>query len=379
MNENADSALWKPRDGAAVRIVGAGAYIAPHVVTAQQIADAIPGWAAEKIVEKTGIVERRYLWPLDVERGRGVQSPHDDAMPEAETATDMGEIALTRALAMAEIAASEIDVLVVVTCTPDQPRFSHDAMEIQRRLGMRKDTHCFVIDSGCGGSLYVLDMLTRMMETGSVRTAAIVGTNLSSSLLDKDVYTQEGIVGNDGEAVCPYLSAYVFGDGAGALVLRQDPGSTLGIGASMAGNDHWDLVRSPGGGSTSPPYGDRYNPVDHAFIVNGRLVMSTYLKTMRRCIRAVADHAHHPIGAVERFYLHQPNDRALRVLSDMIELRDEQLATNVAHVGNTSSAGMFILLADDLESGRVALGSGAPVLFAAIGAGVHYGAQLAYL
>lgn len=361
-----------------MRIVGAGAYVAPHVVTSGQIAEAIPGWPAEKIVEKTGIVERRYLWPLDVKRGCGVLAA-SHSVSEASTATDMGVIALSRALAMADLPATDIDVLVVVTCTPDQPRFSHDAMEIQRRLGLRNGAHCFVIDSGCGGSLYVLDMLARMMESGNVRTAAIVGTNLCSSLLDRDLYTQEGIVGEEGESVRPYLSAYVFGDGAGAVVVRQDPGSSLGIGASMAGNEHWDLVRSPGGGSISPPYGDRYTPVDHAFIVNGRLVMSTYLKTMRRCIRAVAEHDQRPIEAIERFYLHQPNERALRILSELLGLRDEQLASNVAHVGNTSSAGMFILLAEDLESGRVTFGSGVPVLFAAIGAGVHYGAQLAYL
>jgi 3-oxoacyl-[acyl-carrier-protein] synthase-3 len=372
------SNLWKPPAGAAVRVVGAGAYVPPHAVTSAEIAEAIPGWSAEKIVEKTGIVERRFLWPLDVKRGCGALTP-SDRPPEATTATDMGEIALSRALAMAELSPTAVDILIVVTCTPDQPRFSHDAMELQRRLGLRRDAHCFVVDSGCGGSLYVLDMLARMMAEGRASTAAIVGTNLTSSLLDRDVYTQEGILGDDGEQVRPYLSAYVFGDGAGALVLRQDPGSALGIKASVAGNEHWDLVRSPGGGTASPSYGPRYKPVDHAFIVNGRLVMSTYLETMRSCIEGVAEHDGRPLAEVERFYLHQPNDRLLRLLSGMVGLREGQLATNVARVGNTSSAGMFILVAEDLESGRVTLGSGVPVVLAAIGAGVHYGAQLVCL
>jgi 3-oxoacyl-[acyl-carrier-protein] synthase III len=361
-----------------VRVVGAGAYVPPHAVTSAEIAEAIPGWSAEKIVEKTGIVERRFLWPLDVKRGCGALTP-SDRPPEATTATDMGEIALSRALAIAGLSPTAVDILIVVTCTPDQPRFSHDAMELQRRLGLRRDAHCFVVDSGCGGSLYVLDMLARMMAEGRASTAAIVGTNLTSSLLDRDVYTQEGILGDDGEQVRPYLSAYVFGDGAGALVLRQDPGSPLGIKASVAGNEHWDLVRSPGGGTASPSYGPRYKPVDHAFIVNGRLVMSTYLETMWSCIEAVAENDRRCIAEVERFYLHQPNDRLLRLLSELVGLREGQLATNVARVGNTSSAGMFILVAQDLESGRVTLGSGVPVVLAAIGAGVHYGAQLVCL
>ena len=135
-------------------------------------------------------------------------------------------------------------------------------------------------------------------------------------------------------------------------------------------------MRSPGGGTASPSYGPRYKPVDHAFIVNGRLVMSTYLDTMWSCVEGAAEHDQRPIAEVERFYLHQPNDRLLRLLSEPLGLREGQLATNVARVGNTSSAGMFILVAQDLESGRVTLGSGVPVVLAAIGAGVHYGAQL---
>jgi 3-oxoacyl-[acyl-carrier-protein] synthase III len=348
------------------------------VVTTAQIACAFPGWPAEKIEEKTGIVERRCLWPLDVESGRFV-SPRSDPPPVAMTGTDMGEIALRRALRAAELPAAAIDVLVVVTCTPDQPRFSHDAMALQRRLGLRGDAHCFVVDSGCGGSLYVVDMLARALASGSFRAAAIVGVNVSSSLLDREVYSLDGYAGDEGESVRPYLTAYVFGDGAGALVICREAGSSFGIASSLAGNEHWELVRSPGGGTVSPAYGERYRPVDHTYIVNGRLVLTTYLKTMRRCIVAVAEHARRSLGTIARFYLHQPNARALRLLSQSMGLHEQQIASNVARVGNTSSAGMFILLAEDLESKRVTLGSGLPVIFAAVGAGVHYGAQLVYL
>jgi 3-oxoacyl-[acyl-carrier-protein] synthase III len=373
-------AIWRPRPGLAVRIVGAGAYVAPHVVTAKDIASAIPGWAPDKIVERTGIVERRYLWPLDVEQGRAIRiSESEGECRRVGTATDMAEVALTNALRMAGVAPREVDVLIVVTCTPDQPRFSHDAMALQRRLGVRAGAHCFVVDSGCGGSLYMLDMVARMLEAGGARTAAIVGTNFSSPMIDRSVYAQDGPVGEDGKTISPYLSAYVFGDGAGAIVVRLDRGDTLGIRASIAGNDCQDLVRSPGGGALSPSYGDRYRAMDHAFIVNGRLVASTYFNTMARCMTTVTRGVGCTLDRVERFYLHQANDRILRALTDRMGLRDDQVASNVARVGNTSSAGMFMLLAEDLEQGRVAIGSRTPVVFAAIGAGVHYGAQLVHL
>jgi 3-oxoacyl-[acyl-carrier-protein] synthase-3 len=360
-----------------LRIVGAGAFLPSHVVANDDIARAIPGWNADKIAEKTGLIERRYLWPLDVERGRARAVPPNGG--DASTATDMGERALADALRMADMKASELDVLVVVTCTPDQPRFSHDAMAIHRRLGGKKGAHCFVVDSGCGGSLYVLDMLARMLSAGGLRAAAVVGTNLSSPLVDRDVYTQDGFAGEDGERVQPFLSTYVFGDGAGAIVLRREASAAAGIRSSVAGNEHWELVRAPGGGTTSPPYGERYSALDHAFIVNGRLVARTYMKTMQDCIADVTRQAECAMGEIARFYLHQPNARMLQLLARTLELRADQVASNVDRVGNTSSAGMFMLLAEDLRRGTVAFGRGQKVVFAAIGAGVHYGAQVVEL
>jgi 3-oxoacyl-[acyl-carrier-protein] synthase III len=362
---------------ASLRIVGAGSYVPPHAVTNEDIARAIPGWSAEKIADKTGLRERRYLWPLDVESGRARDVSGDGKQPR--TATDMGEIALTEALEMASMKASELDAIVVVTCTPDQPRFSHDAMELHRRLGGRRGAHCLVVDSGCGGSLYVLDMLSRTMSEGGLRAAAVIGTNLSSPLVDRELYTAEGITGHDGESVRPYLSTYVFGDGAGAIVVRRESGPGPGIRSSIAGNEHWELVHAPGGGTESPPYGERYSPVDHAFIVNGRLVARTYLKVMHESLTAVARQASCGLGDIARFYLHQPNPRMLRLLAQALELRDDQVASNVDHVGNTSSAGMFMLLAEDLKQNKVALDQGQKVAFAAIGAGVHYGAQVVEL
>ena len=221
----------------------------------------------------------------------------------------MAEKALSDALEMAGLAAADLDVLVVVTCTPDQPRFSHDAMELHRRLGGRRDAHCLVVDSGCGGSLYVLDMLARLAAAESLRHVAVVGTNLTSPLIDRDVYTSSRMVGADGEDVRAYLSTYVFGDGAGAVVLCREAPTGAGIRVSLAGNDHEELVRSPGGGAQSPPYGLRYNPLDHAFVVNGRLVAQSYLRTMRACISAVTRAAACAPSQVDRLYLHQPNAR----------------------------------------------------------------------
>jgi 3-oxoacyl-[acyl-carrier-protein] synthase III len=252
-------------------------------------------------------------------------------------------------------------------------------MTVQQRLGLRQNAHCFVVDSGCGGPLYMLDMVSRMLESGAVRTAAIIGTNLTSPLLNRELYTQAGPTDEFGKMTSPFLSAYVFGDGAGAIIVRRDAGSGSGIRASLAGNGADMLVRAPGGGVESPAYGPRYTALDHAFIVNGRVVAFTYFDTMRRSIEALAERDCCGLASVERFYLHQPNARVLGRFAEHMGLCQDQVASNVARVGNTSAAGVFTLLAADLEAGRVRLGSGTKVMFAAIGAGVHYGAQLAHL
>ena len=361
-----------------MRILGAGSYLPRSTVSADEIAQAIPGWTAEQIIEKTGIVERRFLWQLDVEKGRATpQQP--DGQEQLASGVDMGEAALRAALEMAGLDPVDLDLLIVVTCTPDQPRFSHDAMALQQRLDIRENAHCFVIDSGCGGSLYALDMVARMLDAGAARTAAIVGTHFTSAMIDREVYVKDGPIGQDGKVISPYFSTYVFGDGAGALVVGAERGGSLGIRASIAGNDSRDLVRAPGGGTFSPPYGPRYRAVDHAFVINGRLVASSYLETMSSCMSRVVKDAQSSLPQVERFYLHQPNARVLASLADRLNLREDQMAANVARVGNTSSAGMFMLLAEDLQCGRVVLGSGTRVVLAAIGAGVHYGAQFVIL
>jgi hypothetical protein len=92
--------LWVPRSERSVRIIGAGGYVPPHTVTARDMARAIPGWTPEQIVEKTGILERRFLWPLDPELGRAVPVP-ESAREQPATGVDMGEAALTKALKMA--------------------------------------------------------------------------------------------------------------------------------------------------------------------------------------------------------------------------------------------------------------------------------------
>ncbi len=366
-----------------VCVVGAGAFVPSRVVSNARIARAIPGWPAERIEEKLGIRERRFLWDIDEVTGRAVPPPENDGRIYPAGNTDMCEVALRQALARAGVGPGELDALFVVTCTPDAPHFDHDAMELHRRLELREDAFALVMDDGCGGTPYVLDLVKKMMDGGRFRTVAVVASAFTSPLVNREVYTDElPPAPGRPKSLQGYLSMYVFGDGAGAVVLRSRPGGEeeAGIVHSFSGNAHGDLVIREGGGLLKLPYQPgRARPSDMAFVVDGFKVARSYPEYMQRCLDTVLGPHPELRGQVKRYYFHQPNKRVLDAFTARAGLPPESVACNVDRYGNTSAAGMLILLAEDLAAGRVRLGSGEVVVVAAVGANIHYGAQLVRL
>ncbi len=357
------------------RVVGAGHFVPARIVTTERIAVAIPGWSAERIVERTGIRERRFLWDFDERRGQAIPPPEGETLYPISSC-DMDEVALQRALQMAGMQASDLDALFVVTCTPDQLNFAHDAMELHRRFTMRPDAYAMVIDDGCGGTPYVIDLARKMIETGALKTVAVVASAFTSPLLNRETFTAEVVPEPGEKPLSGILSMYVFGDAAGAVILRGDGGGQHGIVSSFARNAHEELVLRRGGGSLRHAHQGRAGGGELAFVVHGQRVARGYPRVMEECIATVTEAARVGRDAVERFYLHQPNKRLLDLMVRESGLDPKAVAVNVDRYGNTSAAGMLVLLSEDLEQGRVRLGSGSKVLLAAVGANVHYGAQL---
>ena len=361
-----------------VRFAGAGKFVPKRVVTNERISRAVPGWTPERIFEKTGIRERRFLWDFDTETGRAVAPPAGDKFYPANN-TDMCDVALRQALQMAELDAGKLDALFLVTCTPDQLNFSHDAMELHRRVGMRRDAFALVIDDGCGGTLYVMDMARRMIESGAFQNIAVVASSFASPSINREVYTAEVQPGPDQKPLAGYLTMYVFGDGAGAVILRGDADEGQGILASASGNSYEELVLRRGGGTTRLAHQGRAGVADQAYVVNGPLVAKTYPAFMQGCLDSVLAENRDLEPQLKRYYFHQPNKRLMDSFVATAGLAPEKVACNVDRYGNISAGGMLILLAEDLEAGVVKLGSGDLVVLAAVGANVHYGAQLVRL
>ena len=361
-----------------VRFIGVGSFVPRRTISNERIARAIPGWPAERIEEKLGLKERRFLWDFDDATGKAIPPP-DDADFYPGNNSQMCAVALERALARALVPAAEIDALFVVTCSPDELNFNHDAMEVHRQLGLREDAFAFVIDDGCGGTPYVIDMARKMLEGGQFRTIAVVASSFTSPYVNREVFTAQLEVGD--KDLSGYLSMYVFGDGASAVVMRAEEGGddSAGILRSLSGNGYQKLVHHSAGGALRLPFQGRATLGEQAFIVDGMKVARSYPTYMQSCIDQVT--AGHPElkDQIKRYYFHQPNKRLMDHFVEQANLPPERVACLVDRYGNTSAAGMITLLDDDLEQGRVALGSGDLVLIAAVGANVHYGAQLVRL
>ena len=365
-----------------VKFLGVGSFVPTRKISNERIAKAIPGWSAERIQEKTGIIERRFLWDFDDRTGNAIPPPEEDGKFYPGNNTDMAEVALRKALSMAQIDAKELDAIFLVTCSPDELNFSHDAMELHRRLDCRESAYAMVFDSGCGGTLYTIDMARKMIEGGTFRTIAVVASNFTSAHINRKVYSAEQTLGNGKKSAGAFLSMYVFGDGAGALILRGEEKGARdepGLVRSMAGTAHADLVLRKGGGSLRLGFQGRSSDGDNAFVVDGLQVARTYGVYMQRCLDGVLEGHPERREDVKRFYFHQPNKRLMDGFVERAGLPAERVACHVERHGNTSAAGMLILLAEDLERGNVKMGSGDLVLFAAIGANVQFGAQLVRL
>lgn len=352
-----------------VRYVGIGSYLPPRVIDNARLTRAIPGWTPERLAERTGIVERRFLWDFDEERGKAIPPPQGGQGPRSNT--DMAEIALRQALERAGLGARELDAVYFVTSTPDEINFCRDAVELHHRLGCRSDATALVIDSGCGGAVYVADMARKLIQAGQARTIAVVASTFCSAFIDRDVFTTPL---PEDPRVNSFLSIYMFGDAAAAVVLRGDDDPRLGVVASVSGTDHPQLVIHRGGGARMPAF--RSGPADHAWFVDGKHVARAYPHYMQQALEALRAAAPEVVPEVQRYYLHQANKRVLLGFAERAGIPLDRVPVQVHRYGNTSAASTLLLFSEDVETGRVKLGSGTTVLFAAVGAGVHYGGQI---
>ncbi len=322
-----------------VRIAGIGSY-APEKVLTNRDLERIVETSDEWIVSRTGIRERRIA-------------------AEGEASSDMGFAAARQALEAADISPDEIDIIVVATVTPDY-LFPSTGCVLQSRL-KAKNAYSFDILAGCSGFLYALHIGRDMIDAGRAQTVLIVGVESLSKIVDYE-----------DRSTC-----VLFGDGAGAAVLKKS--DTPGILSSCMGSngDDWKLLYMPGGGSRMPATEQSVRSRSHFLKMEGNEVFKVAVKAMETASVEALKLAGSKPEDIDLFIPHQANYRIIEAIRKRMNLSEHKVSVNLDKYGNTSSASIPLALHEAIREGRVS--GGDTLLLSAFGAGFTWGSVVVRL
>ena len=315
-------------------VIGCGAYLPENVVTNQELAARVDT-TDEWITERTGIKQRHIA-------------------AEGELTSHLGTKAAQRALAAAGIDASEVDLIICATSTPDET-FPATATRIQAQLGIN-DAIAFDIQAVCSGFIYALATADNFLKVGQAKTALVIGAETFSRILD---WTDRG-------------TCVLFGDGAGAVVLRALPSSANGKGRGILsthlhadGRFHDSLYVDGGPSSTGT--------VGH-LRMEGKEVFRHAVEKLASVVEEALS-ANGMTGAdVDWLVPHQANKRIIDGMARKLGLGSNRVVITVDHHANTSAASIPLALAEAVGDGR--LQPGQVVLLEAIGGGLAWGASV---
>jgi 3-oxoacyl-[acyl-carrier-protein] synthase-3 len=318
-------------------IVGCGSYLPSRVLTNAELANMVDT-SDEWIVERTGIRQRHIA-------------------AEDETTSDLAFAAAQKALQAAEISASEVDLLIVATATPDNT-FPATATRVQQRLGMTSG-FAFDVQAVCSGFIYALSVADNFIKSGQVRTAVVIGAETFSRILD---WNDRG-------------TCVLFGDGAGAVVLRgsweKGDNTDRGILSTHLHSDgrFYDLLKIDGGPSSTQTVGHLRMEGREVF----RHAVVNLAEVVGEALRA------NDLTAADLDWVvpHQANRRILDSTAKKLGLSMERMVVTVDRHANTSAASIPLAFAEAYGDGRLKRGD--LVLLEAMGGGFTWGAALARL
>jgi 3-oxoacyl-[acyl-carrier-protein] synthase-3 len=291
------------------------------------------------IVERTGIVERHIGEP-------------------GETTTSMAATASRSAMQRAGVTAGEIDAIVLSTATPDR-LLPATAVDLQADLGATRAA-AFDISAACTGWVYGMTVAEGLIASGVIETALVVSAEKMSAIVDwKD------------RATC-----VLFGDGAGATVLKRAKSHSRGILSAYMRSDGTlaELLWRPSGGAKVPMTQAVLD--DRSFYVKmaGREVFKHAVRSMADACDRALDAAKLTGSDVDILIPHQANVRIIEATAKHANISMDKVYVNVDRYGNTSSASIPIALDEAVERGRVKEGTTA--LFVAFGAGFTWGSMV---
>jgi 3-oxoacyl-[acyl-carrier-protein] synthase-3 len=312
------------------RIVGTGSYLPPKVVTNADLARQMDT-SDEWIRTRTGIRQRHIAEP-------------------SQTSSDLAVEASRAALAAARIPPQEIDLIIVATSTPDYI-FPSTACIMQAKLGI-KGCAAFDIQAVCSGFVYALAIADKLIRSGQHRCALIVGAEVYSRILDwKDRGT-----------------AVLFGDGAGAVILRADSKPGIMASALHADGAYADILSVPGNVCGGKIVGSPFLQMD------GQAVFKFAVKVLDEVARETLAMCGLTPADVDWLIPHQANVRILEATARKLGIDLQKLIVTVDRHGNTSAASVPLALDVAIRDGRIKPGH--KIMLQGVGGGFTWGASL---
>lgn len=287
----------------------------------------------------------------------GIRSRHIAAA--GENTSDMATEAGRKALAAAGVSPGEVELLVMATISPDTPLPASSCL-VQTKLGLSGAT-CFDISAACSGFIYALDIARQFVMAGTVRTALVIGAEKMSAITDWTDRT----------------TCILFGDGAGAAVVRRADGdSACGILSCATGTDGTlaPLLHIEAGGSALPTSAETLAGRKGFVKMDGHTIFKHAVRNMAAIAeKAIADAGLTPAD-IDWIVPHQANQRIIQAVAKSLDAPMEKVVSTIEHTGNTTAASIPVALDEAVRDGRIKPGQ--TVLVVAFGAGLTWGASV---
>ena len=312
------------------RIVGTGSCLPPKIVTNAELA-AQMDTSDEWIRTRTGIRQRHIA-------------------EASQTSSDLALPASREALSAAGLAPSDVDLIIVATSTPDYV-FPSTACLLQAKLGI-KGCPAFDIQAVCSGFVYALAMADLFIRSGQHRCALVVGAEVFSRILD---WNDRG-------------TAVLFGDGAGAAVLRADSRPGVMASALHADGSHAGILSVPGNVCGGKVTGSPFLRMD------GKAVFKLAVKVLDEVARETLAQCGLTTRDIDWLIPHQANARIIQATANKLGIDASKLVITVDRHANTSAASVPLALDLALRDGRIRPGQ--RVMLEGVGGGFTWGAVL---
>ena len=316
------------------RIAGTGSYLPEKVVTNDDLAKVVDT-SDEWIRTRTGIRERRVA-------------------AEGQATSDMAYEAALKAIEAAGMEASEIDLIVVGTTTPDVI-FPSTACLVQQKLGIA-GCAAFDVNAACSGFVFALSVADKFIRTGTVRNALVIGAETLTRIVDWNDRT----------------TCVLFGDGAGAVVLKADTETGILSTHLHADGSKRELLHCPAGVSSGFDK-DAHN-AGVRILMAGNEVFKHAVKALDGVVDETLDANGLGRGDLDWLIPHQANLRIIEATAKRLEMPMDRVVVTVDRHGNTSAGSVPLALDEAVRSGRVQRGQ--LLLLEAFGGGFTWGSAL---